>query len=122
MPQEARGRAGYTAEVKVINWPKGCEESQAWYVFLSGDAVDILFELSGSRYAVVELETWNPLPGCHQALKYRVPKCAETGLKISSSAVEAIVVAYNTNDESMRFRSKYGIKFVKEEMNIHHSR
>lgn len=93
-------------------------EGEPEYVFPSGDAVDILFELVDNRYAVVEVETWNPLPGCYQALKYKVLKCAELGWKVGSPAVEAIVVARIGSDEIMRFCAKYGIRFVKTDLKI----
>jgi len=85
------------------------------YVFPSGDAADIVFELPSHRYAVVEVETWNPLPGCYQALKYKVLKCAEIGLEIDSPNIEAIVVARISSREIKDFCSKYGLRFVQKE-------
>lgn len=62
------------------------------YVFPSGDRVDIIFELKNDRFAVVEIETSDALPGCYQALKYRTLKCAELGIPVTSSRVQAKVV------------------------------
>ena len=58
---------------------RGVLESHLEYEFFTGDRVDLLFDLEGDRYAVVEIETDNPLPGAFQALKYKVLKCAELG-------------------------------------------
>ncbi|MDH5390209.1 MAG: EVE domain-containing protein [Candidatus Bathyarchaeota archaeon] len=76
--------------------------------FISGDAADIFFEIRGDRYVVVEIETDYPLPGCYQALKYRVLQCAEMGKNINSSNVEAVLVAKtippDVRDVCLRYR------------------
>jgi len=86
------------------------------YVFISGDAADVVFELDGDKYAVVEIETIDPLPGCYQTLKYKVLKCAELGQDIKSSNVEAILVAWSIPEEIKRFCTKYGIRFVEKKL------
>lgn len=88
------------------------KRTETEYVFTSGDTADIVFELNGNKYAVVEIETNYPDPGCHQALKYKVLKCAELGLDIKSSNVEAILVALSVLQEVRDFSNKYGIRFV----------
>jgi len=80
------------------------------YSFPSGDTADIVFELKNNRYAIVEIETSDPLPGCYQALKYRTLKCAERGMPITSTIVEAIVVAWDFQPYIKEFCSLYGIK------------
>ena len=85
------------------------------YEFLTGDRVDLLFDLEGDRYAVVEIETDNPLPGAFQALKYKVLKCAEVGLDIKSSKVEAILVAWE-KPEDRGFCHSYSVRFVKKRL------
>jgi hypothetical protein len=63
------------------------------YELPSGDRADVVFDLLGNRYAVVEIETDNPTPGAYQAIKYKVLKCAQVGLDLKSRNVEAILVA-----------------------------
>ncbi len=86
------------------------------YVFKSGDVVDILFEIDDNRYAVVEIETFDPLPGCYQALKYKVLKCAENGIDINSLNVKAILVAWEISQEIKDFCKKYGLSFVEKKL------
>ena len=86
------------------------------HVFISGDAADVVFELDDGKYAVVEIETIDPLPGCYQTLKYKVLKCAELGQDIKSSNVEAILVAWSIPEEIKRFCTKYGIRFVEKKL------
>ena len=81
------------------------------YRFESGDRADIVFDLARKRHCVVEIETDLPMPGAHQALKYRTLKCAELGLDVASSRVEAVLVAWKDPDN--RFCKRYGIRFVK---------
>jgi hypothetical protein len=92
---------------------KDVEETKLEYIFPSEDVADIVFRLSGNRYAVVEIETTNPLPGCFQALKYKILKCAELGLSITSSDVEAIMVAWLIPDDVKNFCLKYNVRFHK---------
>ena len=82
------------------------------YDFISGDAADIVFQLTQNRFVVVEIETLDPLPGCYQALKYKVLKCAELGLDVNSPDVEAILVAQSASQDVKNFCTKYGIRFV----------
>lgn len=79
------------------------------YVFLSGDTVDILFEQENDNDAVVEIETTIPLPGCHQAIKYRALRCAERSLPLDSNKVKAILVAWDIPQEVRDFCKKYNI-------------
>lgn len=80
--------------------------------FISGDIADIVFEIRANHYVVVEIETDYPLPGCYQALKYRVLKCAEMGKNINSSNVEAVLVAKIMPRDVRKICSKYGIRPV----------
>jgi hypothetical protein len=80
--------------------------------FISGDSADILFEVHGDRYVVVEIETDYPLPGCYQALKYKVLQCAETNENINSASVEAVLVAKTIPPEVRNVCAKYGIRPV----------
>lgn len=84
------------------------------HVFRSGDIADIVFELNGNKYAVVEIELFDLICGCHQALKYKVLKCVELGLDINSSDVEAIIVIPSISQEVKEFCNKYGIRFVEK--------
>jgi hypothetical protein len=88
------------------------EKTEIEYVFPSGDAADIVFGLAQNRFVVVEIETLDPLPGCYQALKYKILKCAELGLDINSSDVEAILIAQSASQDVKNFCTKYGIRFV----------
>ena len=78
--------------------------------FLSGDAVDILFELSDGTDIVVEIETGMPMPGCHQIIKYRALRCAEKGYDLMSSKVRGVIVAWIIPDDVRKFCDKYNIK------------
>jgi len=90
------------------------QRTETEYVFASGDTADIVFELDGDTYVVVEIETLDPYPGCHQALKYRVLKCAELGLDIKSSNVEAVLVAWSIPEHVKSFCNKYGIRYMEK--------
>jgi len=94
---------------------RGVLRSHLEYEFLTGDRVDLLFDLEGDRHAVVEIETDNPLPGAFQALKYRVLKCAEVGSDIKSTKVEAILVAWG-EPEDHEFCHIYNVRFVKKRL------
>lgn len=82
------------------------------YGFISGDTADIVFEIRGNCYIVVEIETDYPLPGAYQALKYRVLKCAEMGENINSQNVEAVLVAKTMPPEVRNMCYRYGIRYV----------
>lgn len=84
--------------------------------YLSGDSVDILFELTTNKDVVVEIETINPLPGCHQAIKYRVLRCAERGLPLSSDEVQAMIVAWDIPTHVVEFCEKYNIKHFEKKI------
>lgn len=84
--------------------------------FLSGDSVDILFELKTNTDVVVEIETTDPLPGCHQAIKYRALRCAERGLPLSSNEVQAIIVAWEISDHVIEFCKKYNIRHIEKKI------
>ncbi len=79
------------------------------YVFLSGDTVDILFRLDDGNDAVVEIETTIPLPGCHQAIKYRALRCAERAIPLQSEEVKAILVAWEVPQDVRVFCKQYDI-------------
>jgi hypothetical protein len=99
-------------EIGLINVKK----TEIEYAFASGDCADIVFELDGNKYVVVEIETREPSPGSLQALKYRVLKCAELGLDIKSPNVEAILVAWSIPKEVRNFCTKYGIRYVEKRL------
>lgn len=82
------------------------------YPFLSGDRVDILFKLENKKYAVVEIETFNPLPGSHQALKYKVLKCIELGIDIDSENVHCFLVAKTNDKKTKQLCDRYKVKYV----------
>jgi len=81
------------------------------YTFVSGDVADLVFELADNKFAVVEIETTDPYPGCFQSLKYKVLKCAELGLEIICADVRSIVVAWSFSEEEKTFCKKYNIEF-----------
>lgn len=82
------------------------------YGFLSGDRVDIRFDLPDGTAAVVEIETTCPLPGAHQAVKYRALAEVERGDNLGSGRVKAILVAYGFDDETQSLCDRYGIGAV----------
>jgi hypothetical protein len=92
---------------------KNVKKTSVEYTFPSGDKADVIFELENNQFAVVEIETSDPLPGCYQALKYRTLKCAELGIPITSSNVEAIVVAWDFQRFVEDFCSPYRIRHCK---------
>lgn len=94
----------------------GVEDTKIEYAFPSGDMVDILFKLSGNKDVVVEVETSYPLPGCFQALKYRILRCAELNRDISSPDGEAVLVAWDVPEKARKFCHKYGIRFVQKKL------
>lgn len=79
--------------------------------FLSGDAVDIVFVHSKSKYTVVEVETNIPMPGAHQAIKYRALLCAEQELPLDSSNVRAILVAWSIPKDVRKYCRNYSIDY-----------
>ena len=83
------------------------------YVFLSGDTVDIIFQLDDGNDAVVEIETTIPLPGCYQAIKYRALRCAERAISLQSEKVKAILVAWGIPRDVRDFCTLYNILWYK---------
>lgn len=82
--------------------------------FVSGDRADIVFGMSGNRYAVVEVEakTEDTLQGAHQALKYRVLMCAKKGLPIMSDKVEGLLAAFQVPGPVRKFCDTYNLRYV----------
>jgi len=85
------------------------------YRFPTGDKADVVFNLGGGRFAVVEVETFDTFTGARQALKYKVLKCMETGLEIWSNKVEPVLVAWQTPRPDS-FCKKYGVRFIKKKL------
>lgn len=81
------------------------------FPFLSGDQVDLLFEHRDGTYSVVEIETNYPLPGAHQAIKYRSLLCAKLKLPLNSDKVRAVLVAWDGDENLASFCSQYAIHF-----------
>jgi hypothetical protein len=81
------------------------------YVFISGDTADVLFERENSKFAVVEIETDNPEPGFYQALKYKILKCAEAKIDITSADVKAILVAWSIPNFVKELCNQYNVEF-----------
>ena len=86
------------------------------HTFLSGDSVDILFKLFDGSDAVVEIETDNPLPGCHQAIKYRALRCAQRQIDINSKSVRAILVAWKIPEDVKIFCKRYNIEYFEKKI------
>ena len=95
---------------------KNIRATEVEHSYLSGDSVDILFELTTNTDVVVEIETIDPLPGCHQAIKYRALRCAERGLPLSSAEVQAIIVAWEIPPHVIEFCKKYNIRHVEKKL------
>ncbi len=83
--------------------------------FLSGDQVDVKFDLTDGTSAVVEIETVMPLPGAHQCVKYRALLEAQMKLALGSGKVQAILVAYHFDDGTRQFAEGYNIRLVEME-------
>lgn len=81
--------------------------------FLSGDRVDVLFDLPNGDAAAVEVETIVPLPGAHQAAKYRTLLEIERSERLGSGHVQAILVAHRFDTETRELAKKYGIRLVR---------
>lgn len=81
------------------------------YRFLSNDCVDILFELEGGKDVVVEIETIDVEPGCHQLVKYKALRCLQKKELLNSNMVEMILVAWDIPELIKRKYSQYGIKY-----------
>ena len=80
--------------------------------FLSGDRVDVKFDLPDGTAAVVEVETICPLPGAHQAVKYRALLEVERGDELGAGNVQAILVAHRFDKETKDLAQRYNITLV----------
>ena len=79
------------------------------HTFCCGDTVDILFQHNDGTDTVVEIETIDPEPGCHQAIKYRALRCAERSLSLDSSKIKAYLVAWEIPKAVSLFCDNYKI-------------
>ncbi len=91
-------------------------KGEAEHRFLSGDLVDVLLSTPEGRFAAVEIETDDPWPGAHQALKYRVLKCAEEGFSLNSPKVDAVLVAWSIPADLRRFCKKYQVRVFEKKV------
>lgn len=82
------------------------------HAFLSGDRVDVKFDLPDGSAAVVEIETICPLPGAHQAVKYRALLEVERRDNAATGRVQAILVAHLFDGETRDLAQQYNIKLV----------
>lgn len=80
--------------------------------FISGDRVDIAFDVAGKPKAVVEIETYFTEPGAYQAIKYRALMEAECGVPLGSGKVEAILVAHTCDERTHSIAKRYGVRVV----------
>ena len=80
--------------------------------FLSGDRVDVKFDLPDGTAAVVEVETICPRPGAHQAVKYRALLEVERGDKLGAGKVQAVLVAHRFDEETRDLARRYNIRLV----------
>ena len=94
-----------------IGLPKG-SRSTVEFPYLSGDQVDVKFDLPDGRFAVVEIETIDGWTGAHQCIKYRALLEAEKRLPLGSGEVDAILVAHRFDEKTLRFAKEYGIRTV----------
>jgi len=78
--------------------------------FVTGDAADIVFIHRSGKYTVVEIETTNPGPGAHQAIKYRSLLCAAKELPLNTDKVKSVLVAWSIAEPVRRFCMTYGIE------------
>ena len=97
------------ANPKLVGLP-GRSKATLEHSFLSGDRVDVKFDLPNGNAAVVEVETTCPLPGAHQAVKYRALLEVERMEALGSGNVEAILVAHGFDDRTRKVAKSYGIK------------
>ena len=98
-------------EPKLIGLPAR-SKATVEHSFLSGDRVDVKFDLPNGEAVVVEVETIIPLPGAHQAVKYRALLEVERFEALGSGRVEAILVAHGFDAETRALAMKYGIRLV----------
>lgn len=100
------------AEPELIGLPAGSVPTTE-HSFLSGDRVDVKFDIPNGDAAVVEVETIVPQPGAHQAVKYRTLLEVQRSEALGSGHVEAILVAHEFDVETRKLAEKYQIKLVK---------
>jgi len=77
---------------------------------------DIVFVLDNNKYAIVEIETTDPVPSAYQSLKYRPLLCAELGLALDSPDVDTFLIAWETPEDVKGFCKRYGIKFMEKRL------
>ena len=109
--QHLRLKELVAAQPTLIELPAGSKASVE-HGFLSGDRVDVKFDLPNGDAAVVEVETDRPLPGAHQAVKYRSLLEVERSEALGSGRVRAILVAHAFDSDTRDLAKKYGIKLV----------
>lgn len=80
--------------------------------FLTGDRVDLRFDLPDGSAAVVEIETLYTLIGVHQAVKYQALHRVQRGETHAAGRVEAILVAYQFDQETKSIATQHGIRLV----------
>ncbi len=80
--------------------------------FVSGDRVDIAFDVGGRARAVVEVETYFAEPGVYQAIKYRALMEAERGLPLGSGEVAGVLVAHACDARARALAERYGVRIV----------
>jgi hypothetical protein len=91
---------------------KGIKE----YLFPSGDECDVIFDMAGDTYAVIEIKNGDEgdgelVKGVYQAVKYRALMEAEKGHG-KSVEVYAFLVAYSITRDVEDLASKFGISCV----------
>lgn len=88
---------------------KDVRNCEVEYSFCSGDTVDLLFERKNRHDVVVEIETDIPLPGAHQAIKYRALRCAEKNYQLTDARVKSVLVAWEIPQDVKKFCELYNI-------------
>ena len=71
-----------------------------------------MFDLPNGNAAVVEVETIVPLPGAHQAVKYRALLEVERDEPLGSGNVDVILVAHQFDMETKALARKYQVRLV----------
>jgi RecB family endonuclease NucS len=80
--------------------------------FVSGDRVDIAFDVGRRAHTVVEVETYFAEPGVYQAIKYRALMEAEQGLPLGSGKVQGVLVAHACDERARALANRYGVRVV----------
>jgi hypothetical protein len=80
--------------------------------FPSGNRVDLLARLANGCDAVAEIETTVPLPGCHQAIMYRVLRTVELQKELTDKCVSAVLVANDFDAETREVAKRYNVQLV----------